>query len=165
MASRAKPGVDRETPIIMRLRSFKRKNYANPESTSGPSGHLAATNRLDIHVISPLQRQLVDRAAASQGHALCVAEERKIAAHLGACRFVGASFIPLVVETLGGWSKKAINTISRIGHLLGNRLGIPPWKTTRHLFQRLSISLWKGNATLSWMHQIPTPLATVDGVM
>ena len=43
MTSRAKPGVERETPISMKLRSFKRIMEVSPESTSGPSGHMIAT--------------------------------------------------------------------------------------------------------------------------
>ena len=54
MASRAKPGVERETPISMRLRSFKRIKEVSPESTSGPSGHLAATNGSHRMLISVL---------------------------------------------------------------------------------------------------------------
>ena len=39
-----------------------------------------------------------------------VSEERKMAAHAGACRAAGVSFIPLVVESLGGWRYEAIQT-------------------------------------------------------
>ena len=42
-----------------------------------------------------------------QGHALMVGEERKMAAHAAPCQAVGVSFIPLVVEILGGWSERA----------------------------------------------------------
>ena len=49
-----------------------------------------------------------------------------MATHAASCRVVGISFIPLAVESLGGWSDVAAKTISRIGHLLGQRLGIPP---------------------------------------
>ena len=40
-----------------------------------------------------------------------------MAAHAGACRAAGVSFIPLVVESLGGWSYEAIQTIKSIGRL------------------------------------------------
>ena len=42
-------------------------------------------------------------------------EERKRAAHNNACRLVGVTFTPLVMESLGGWSDEAICTISQIG--------------------------------------------------
>ena len=83
------------------------------------------------------------------------------AAHAEACRSVGIAFVPLVAETLGGWSQEAINTIKDIGRIQGHRLGIPPSESTRHLFQRLSISLWKGNSSL-WIRRQPTVSPAVD---
>ena len=81
---------------------------------------------LDISVISTLQQRTVHGAAENQGYALSICEERKMATHAASCRAVGVSFIPLAVESLGGWSDVAAKTISRIGHVLGQRLGIPP---------------------------------------
>ena len=57
---------------------------------------------LDLHVISTLQQLTLKEAAVTQGHALSVGEERKRAAHSEACHAVGVTFIPMVVETLGG---------------------------------------------------------------
>ena len=65
-------------------------------------------------------------AASTPGYALHVGEERKMAAHAEACRSVGVLFVPIVAETLGGWSEVAIDTIKSIGRLQGQRLGIPP---------------------------------------
>ena len=45
----------------------------------------------------------------------------------------------LVVESLGGWDDEAVATIRLIGRLLGQRHGIPPDESTRHLLQRLAI--------------------------
>ena len=60
-----------------------------------------------------------------------------MAAHNEACRSVGVVFIPLVVESLGGWNEEAVHNISKIRHLLGLRTGAPPSVYTHHLFQRL----------------------------
>ena len=43
-----------EIPIYKKLRSLKRTKYVSPESTSGPSGHLAAINRSHRMLISVL---------------------------------------------------------------------------------------------------------------
>ena len=59
---------------------------------------------LDVSVISTLQPHTLYGAANNQGHALKVAKDRKMAAHNDACSSVGVTFIPLVVESLGGWS-------------------------------------------------------------
>ena len=119
---------------------------------------------LDVTVISPLQSLTLHRAASSAGHALTVGEQRKVAAHAAACHAVGISFVPLVFETLGGMSELASTTVSRIGRLLGQRLGISPADTTRHLFQRCSISLWRGNAAL-WLRRFPTRPPSIDSIV
>ena len=119
---------------------------------------------LDVTVISTLQTSTLSGAAKDQGYALRVGEGRKIAAHQEACQAVGMSFVPLVVESLGGWSEEAALTISRIGRLLGQRTGSSPGETTRHLFQRLSVALWRGNATL-WLNCLPTHSPWVDGII
>ena len=52
---------------------------------------------------------------------------------------MGVLFVPLVVESMGGWSDEAIHTIGSISHLQEQRLGIPlseyttPLKAIGHL--------------------------------
>ena len=62
-------------------------------------GHPAA---LDVMVISTLQSATPSGAANTQGFALQVGEQRKMAAHNEACQAEGVSFIPPVAENLGG---------------------------------------------------------------
>ena len=119
---------------------------------------------LDLTVISTMQQLTQASAASTPGYALHMEEERKMAAHAEACRSVGLHFVPIVAETLGGWSELAIDTIKSIGHLQGQRQGIPPPDSIRHHFQRLAISVWKGNATL-WICRQPTRPVAVDGIV
>ena len=98
----------------------------------------------DVSVISTMQ-QLTQRGAASnQGYALSIGEGRKMALHVAPCQAVGVLFVPLIVETLGGWSGLAVSSVSRIGRILGQRLGIPPPESSRHLFQGCAICVWRG---------------------
>ena len=126
-----------------------------------PRGRPAA---LDIRVISLLQQATVQSAASTQGHALLVKEARKFAAHGAHCATAGIDFIPVNLEALGGLSPLAINVVVRIGRLLDQRLGLPPKKKTRHLFQQISVSLWHGNASL-WCHHFPLLPPYRDGVI
>ena len=82
---------------------------------------------LDISVTSTLQQQTLQGAAETQGYALSICEECKMAAHAVSCRAVGVSFIPLAIESLGGWSELGSKTInlSETGHLLLNHLSSP----------------------------------------
>ena len=119
---------------------------------------------LDVTVISTLQKTTIQGAAVRQGFALGVGEERKRASHSSSCHSAGISFVPLVVETLGGWSSEAVETIKAIGRLQGQRLGLPLSESTRHLFQQLAIRLWRGNACM-WATHVPVRPPAVDGVI
>ena len=108
-----------------------------------------------------MQQFTLQGAASTPGYAL---EERKWASHAEAGHSVGVSFIPLVVESLGGRSEEAADTISSIGRPLGQRLGIPTSESDQHLFQECAISLWRGNASL-WVHRHPVHSSAVDGLL
>ena len=73
----------------------------------------------------------------------------------------GVTFVPLVAESLGGWSEGAVHQIARIGCRVGQKLGILPAEDVKHLFQHLLICLWKGNATLCSHH---LPFSTLPGL-
>ena len=49
-----------------------------------------------------------------------------MAAHAESCWAIGVSFVPLVMETLGGWSKQAVHSLSSIGRFAGQKLGSSP---------------------------------------
>ena len=120
---------------------------------------------VDVHVISPLQQQTLGEAASTPGHALQVGVRRKLVSNLSACRSVGVEFVPFVIETLGGLSEDTISTIRAIGRAVGQRSGTSDLsRTTKHLFGRVAIALWRGNASL-WLHRHPTLPPSMDGLM
>ena len=115
-------------------------------------------------VISPLQQLTVAEAAVTPGHALEVGVRRKFSANLPSCRAAGIECVPLVVEALGGWAPGSISTIKRIGDFIGQRVNPSnPSHSTKHLFGRLAITLWRGNATL-WLRRIPSLAPPSDGL-
>ena len=63
-------------------------------------------------MISTLQPRTCQGASETQGFALSVCEERKIAAHAASCRAIGVSFVPLAFESLGGCSKLTAETLT-----------------------------------------------------
>ena len=122
---------------------------------------------LDVSVIPPLQHLTLVGAASSPGHSLRVGVRRKMSSNLPVCRSAGVNFLPIVVETLGGgwWCPDTITTICFIGQALGQRLNsTDPADSTKHLFGRLAVALWRGNAAL-WMHRQPTLSPFLDGVV
>ena len=113
---------------------------------------------LDLTVISPLQTAVVDQEAAAPGYALKYAWERKMRSAFEACRAQNISFIPLPVETLGGWHAEAVKQIARIGRELARSTAGTDQKTsTNHLFQRLSLTLQKGNAAIITDKRVDAP--------
>ena len=99
-------------------------------------------------VISTLQPRTCQGASETQGFALSVCEERKAASG----RAIAVSFVSLAFESLGGCSNLTAETLAGIGRAVGQRLGIPPATASRQLFQRCSVFLRRGNATL-WLHR------------
>ena len=98
--------------------------------------------------------------SSNNGYDFRVVENRKLAAYLGECRSQGIDFFPMVAESLCGWSDDAISIIQRVGHMLGQRLGVSLHITIQQLFQNLSVTLWRGNATLQLLRRRhPGPLA------
>ena len=99
------------------------------------------------------------------GHTLTIAFNEKCRDYLAACQREGIAFIPLPVETLGGWHSKAVDQIRMLAKAQGRAIGKDEDEATRHLFQRLSVLLVKGNAALL-LNRIPShPMPEIDGVM
>ena len=65
-----------------------------------------------------------------------------------ACEREGIVFIPLPIETFGGWSEGAVTQIKRLGTALAGRSGRDQGEVISHLFQKPSVLLNRGNAAL-----------------
>ena len=81
---------------------------------------------LDVTVISPLQQLTLAEADNNPGHILQVGISRKGASKSSVCRTAGMTFIPLVVESLEGWSTEAISTIPFYRLPPRSEVGCPP---------------------------------------
>ena len=72
-------------------------------------------------------------------------------------------FIPLVVETLGGFEEQAEYQIKRLGAALARQTGQEEAEKISHVFQSLSVRLGKGKAAL-FLNKTPSfPDPAVDG--
>jgi hypothetical protein len=119
---------------------------------------------LDITVVNPLQQQTVAEAAATPGHALSFAYNRKMRGAAEDCQRQGMVFLPIAVESLGGWHEVAAREVKKLAVAKARQTGQEEEEALRHAFTRLSILLMKGNAAIL-TNRIPTfPPAHVDGV-
>ena len=103
---------------------------------------------LDVTVVNPLQEALVQGAATTPGHALTVAHNRKLDKSWEACNLQGISFLPVAVESLGGWHKCAITEVKNLGSAKARHIGEDEAEEVQRLFQKLSVALMRGNCAL-----------------
>ena len=136
---------------------------ARPADVLIPSWTGGRDTALDVTVVSPLLTERVDLSITTPGHTLKVAFNDKCRDYQEACEREGITFIPLPVETLGGWHKKAVEQLKKIARAQARNTGKEEEEAIRHLFQRLGVLLVKGNAALL-LNRIPSfPLPEIDG--
>ena len=84
-----------------------------------------------------------------------------------ACQEQGLVFLPITMETLGGFHKVAVEQVRRIGAAVARNQGSDERVATRQLFQRLSLTLMRGNAALIVGRRPDSDFAAavVDGVL
>ena len=123
---------------------------------------------IDVTVTGPLAQSNVASAAAAAdaGGALEKAFKRKVEGAAQACQEQGISFLPVAVETLGGFHKVAVEQTQRIGAALSRHQGIEENIAIKQLFQRMSITLMRGNAAMIMSRRPDSDLAQpeVDGI-
>ena len=106
-----------------------------------PSWKRGQPAALDVAVI--MQQAMVNGAGFTQGHTLLFGEARKTSADEALCAATRVTFVPIVMETLGGMSALTVDTLASLGCLLEQRLGVNTSDSVRHLFQSFSISIWR----------------------
>ena len=129
------------------------KNFI-PERQSRPRDSVVPTWKAGkraafVAFTSSLHSNSLLNAAAKEGYALDVADERNYCLHVDNCAKMGITFVPLAVEVLGGISE-ALKQLKRLAVLSDNR------SFTAHglsvafckLLQSLSISTIGGSAAM-----------------
>ena len=113
-------------------------------------------------VTGPLALSNVEAAATESGAALEKAFKRKVQGAAQACQD-----LPIAMETLGGFHKVALEQVRRIGAAVARHQGMEERVATRQLFQRMSVTLMRGNAALLMSRRPDTDMALpeVDGIV
>ena len=118
---------------------------------------------MDVTVVSPLQAATVAEAAVTPGHALTFAYQRKLRGAAEDCRRESIAFLPLAVESLGGWHSAAEAEVKKLGAALARQSGQEEGEVLRQLWGRLRLLLQRGNAAILG-NRLPThPPPAVDG--
>ena len=121
---------------------------------------------IDVTVTGPLASSNVAASAAVAGSASDKAFNRKVQGTAVACQQQGLAFLPVAVETLGGFHRVATDQVKQIGAALARHQGIEEQVASRQLFQRMSITLMHGNAAMLMSRRPSDDFAPaeVDGV-
>ena len=90
----------------------------------------------------------MDRAANYAAAAIEMRKASKNRSHYDNCRAQGIAFEPLVVETFGGWDSVAVKFMKDLARQSARRWGKNNAEEIKFFFQRLSVALQKGNASL-----------------
>ena len=117
----------------------------------------------DVAVTSTDQVSTLKQASKQAG----VAARRKYTSKMNKAKDLveaeNHSFHPLIIETYGGWHPESELVIRELARRMAANLKRDEEETIRHVFQRLSMLLVRGNATLfSRRTQAPAPAHT-DG--
>ena len=118
---------------------------------------------LDVTVTNPLKDDTRAGAAVTPGHGACEAFDRKMRNSAAACQAQGIAFLPLAVETFGGWHEVAVDQVKKLAVALARQNGQEESEAIRHTWSRLGVLLQRGNAAMM-ANRIPTfPAAPTDG--
>ena len=74
----------------------------------------------------------------------------------------GMVFIPMPWETLGGWHDETVAQVKKLASAQARQTGEERSEVIRHLYQKLSVLLARGNAALL-LNRFPT--FPIDGVL
>ena len=114
-------------------------------------------------MVNSLQAATVDWEAVEPGYVLIFAHKRKLRGAEEDCRRQGIAFVPLAVETLGGWHPIAEAQVKKLGSALALHSGQPEGETISFHWRRLGILLQKGNCAILRNRTQHFPLQTLMG--
>ena len=103
---------------------------------------------LDVTVVNPLQVATLAEAAVTPGYALEMRYKTKMSGAAAACQREGIKFLPLVVETLGGWHHVGEREVKRLVAAKARHSGEEEEQALKNIFTRLSILVMRGNAAI-----------------
>ena len=110
---------------------------------------------VDVTLTCPLQSTLINRAAGEVGYACKMAEGQKLAASIELCQQSGFEFIPLALETSGGFGTSATSFLTVLAERCADN-NLPDRAAEKlQLFQRINVAVHRSNANMV-LSRVPT---------
>ena len=118
---------------------------------------------LDITVVNPLQGALIQQVAVDGESGVRHAYNAKMAKYDDRCSAEGIAFVPMAVDTFGGWHGAALDVLQKLGRQVARQVGKEEEDGVRQLRQRVSILLTTDNVAMLGSRSLDIPPSTVDG--
>ena len=118
---------------------------------------------LDITVVNPLQGALVNQVAVDGESGVRHAYNAKMGKYDERCAAEGIAFVPLAVDTFGGWHGAALDVLSKLGRQVARQVGKEEEDGVRQLRQRVSVLLTRDNVAMLGSRSPDIPPACIDG--
>jgi len=106
------------------------------------------TGAFDVTVKSPFVATILASTAVRRGYAAEQGEAQKLEKSFEACRLQNLHFVPLAVETCGGWGESALKTFQELSGMIAARSGRSQSEELRWMHQRHSVALQRDNARM-----------------
>jgi hypothetical protein len=116
-----------------------------------------------VTVASPVSVTALPHASIVAGHAARAAEARKHLQNDESCARAGIRFLPVAVETFGGWGPAATAFLLALASRVSDRSGQRRVYCRAALFQELIVCLLRGNAHIL-VRRSPLPPRVVIGI-
>ena len=105
----------------------------------------------------------VRRAANDGESAVEHAHRGKMRKYEERCAAEGLVFVPLAVDTFGGWHCSALPILAKLGRQVASNTGREGQEVVRHLRQRLAVLLVRDNVAMLCARTSSFPPADIDG--
>ena len=117
---------------------------------------------LDISLVIPLQQELVRKVARDGDSGVQHSFNIKMGKYSDRCEAEGIEFIPLIVDTFGGWHKESLEVVSKLGRQVSRQTGKEEEEIVRQLRQRVAILLVRDNVNMFDSRTPSFPQAVID---
>ena len=115
-----------------------------------------------LNIVNHLQQHLVGQVAREGEKGVQHAFNIKVGKYSERCLAEGIVFIPLVVDTFGGWHKDSLEVITKLGRQVSRQTGKEEDEIVRQLRQRVAILLVRDNVNMFDSRTPSYPQAVID---
>ena len=108
----------------------------------------------DVTVVNGLRQDLIERVAEEPAFAVQHVYASKWSKYGPQCEAEGLTFVPLPTDTFGAWHDLAAKHLRKLGSALSQATGTEESTIIKHIFERLSVLIVRGNMSLL-LNRIP----------